>query len=271
MKDQLGNRMKIYEGLETKRTLMPGLPILVRLDGKSFSKFTKGLKRPYDKRLSDLMIETTKFLVKYSNANCGYTQSDEISLVYHSNDPKTQPYFGGRIMKIVGELAAKASVFFNRKLPDYLPEKEDQTPTFDCRVWNVPSLAEATNVFLWREYDATKNSISMAAQEYYSHRQLDGVNGSEKQELLWQKGVNWNDYPTFFKRGTYVQRQQKKTKFTTEEIEKLPAKHEALTNPDLEIERKVVETLTLPPLNNFTMNERIEILLRGKSVNSFSS
>ena len=264
MKDQLGDRMKLYESFEAKRTLMPGLPIVARLDGKSFSKFTKGLSRPYDKRMSDLMIKTTKFLVEYANANCGYTQSDEISLVWFSEDPKTQPYFGGRIMKMVGELAAKASVFFNRELPNYLPEKADQTPTFDCRVWNVPSLEEATNTFLWREWDATKNSISMAAQHYYSHQELNGINGKEKQELLFQKGVNWNDYPTFFKRGTYVQRQRKMIKFSATELEKLPTKHAARTNPDLEIERNVVETLSLPPLESLFISERIEVLIRGR-------
>jgi tRNA(His) 5'-end guanylyltransferase len=78
-------------------------------------------------------------------------------------------------------------------------------PRFDARVYVVPTLEEAVNSFLWREQDATKNSITMAASAYYSHNELMNKNGSEKQEMLFQKEVNWNDYPTFFIRVSYVQ------------------------------------------------------------------
>ena len=127
---------------------------MIRLDGKSFSTFTKGLKRPYDERLSNLMVETTKFLVKETNACCGYTQSDEITLVLYTEEKNSKLYFGGRLFKITSTLSAKPSVFFNRELPKYLPEKTDAIPTFNCRVWQVPSLIEAANVLLWREQDA---------------------------------------------------------------------------------------------------------------------
>ena len=163
---------------------------------------------------------------------------------------------------MISDLAAMCSVYFNRLLPKYLPEKADKMPRFDCRVFNVPTLDEAVNTFLWRELDATKNSISMASQHYYSHKQLDGKNGSEKQEMLFQKGVNWNDYPTFFKRGTYIQRKRVLTKFTTDELSKLPAKHAARQNPDLEIERWVVDKVELPPLNKIT--NRVDVIIYGK-------
>lgn len=167
--DAFGDRMKLYEGAESDRRLMPLLPAITRLDGKGFSKFTRGLERPFDLRMSELMTETTAFLVKLTNAVCGYTQSDEITLAWHSSDYESQIWFDGRIQKMTSILAAKASVFFNRRLDKFLPEKEARIqeadsgdgPVFDCRVWNVPNLEEGANAFLWREQDAVKNSVSI--------------------------------------------------------------------------------------------------------------
>lgn len=260
-KDQLGDRMKNYENQTTGINLIPRIPVIARLDGKSFSQFTKGLKRPYDERLSNLMIETTKYLVKETNANCGYTQSDEITLVWYTDKPDSGTYFNGRLFKILTDLSAMTSVFFNRNLPDYIPEKSNKMPRFDARVYNVPTLDEAVNSLLWRELDATKNSISMAAQAFYSHSQLMNKTGSEKQEMLFQKGVNWNDYPAFFKRGTYVQRKRVITKFSSEEIEKLPLKHNARKDPNFMIERWVVDVIDIPPL--MKVDNSVDVIIWG--------
>jgi len=264
--DALGDRMKMYESQTTKDRLIPLLPVVARLDGKGFSKFTKGLKRPYDERLSKLMVETTKYLVEETNANCGYTQSDEITLCWFTDDPKSQPYFDGKIFKILTDLAAMCSVFFNEKLPEYLPEKVGKRPRFDCRVWNVPNVNEAVNAFLWREFDATKNSISMAASAYYSHNQLDGKNGSDKQEMLFQKGVNWNNYDAFFRRGTYIQRKISCGSLSVEELEKLPPKHNARKDPNFMYERKIVVELDLPPLTKVI--NKVDVILFGKEYKS---
>lgn len=261
--DTLGDRIKNYESQSDIR-MLPLIPVIARLDGKGFSKFTNGLKRPYDERLSNLMVETTKYLVKETNANCGYTQSDEITLVWYSNSRDSQIYFNGRVFKMISDLSAMASVFFNSKLGDYLPEKVGKMPRFDCRVFNVPTVEEAVNVFYWREMDATKNSISMAASDLYSHKFLMGKNGSEKQDLLFQKGINWNDYPSFFKRGTYVQRKKVLTKFSAEEIEKLPSKHKAKIDPDLQIERWIVDRVDLPPISK--IENRVGVILYGEDV-----
>jgi tRNA(His) guanylyltransferase len=261
-KDQFGDRMKMYENATCGIKMLPLVPIIARLDGKSFSNFTRGLKRPYDERLSKLMIETTKYLVKETNANCGYTQSDEITLVWYVEDMRSQIYFGGRFFKMVSDLSAMASVFFNRNLEDYLPEKKDKMPRFDCRVYNVPNQIEAVNAFLWREKDATKNSVSMAASEYYSHSQLHKKHGGEMQEMLFQKGINWNDYPAFFKMGTYIQRKRVLRPFTTDELEKLPMKHKARQNPDLEIERWEIGPIDMPPLSKVT--NRVDVIIFGK-------
>jgi tRNA(His) 5'-end guanylyltransferase len=263
-KSALAERMKGYEMAEAGRKLMPLLPVCVRIDGKNFSKFTKGLERPYDERLSRLMVATTTALVKEYNATIGYTQSDEISLILYSDNTKSQIPFNGRIQKLIGDMAAFASVFFNQNLADFLPEKCDLAPRFDCRVWNVPNVEEATNAIMWREFDCTKNSISMAAQSLFSHKELQGKHSGDMQDMMMlKKGVNWNDYPAFFKRGTYVQRIRTLRAFSSEEIEKLPEKHAARVDPNLKIERTEVKTVNTPPINNVW--NRIPFMIFGST------
>lgn len=255
--DPLGDRMKMYEGMEAQRRFLPLLPVVARLDGKCFSRFTTGLERPYDVRLSNLMVSVTTELVKLTNACCGYTQSDEITLGWYSSDAASQIYFDGRIQKITSVLAAECSVRFTRNIHVYLPDRYDTGPVFDCRVWQLPTLAEATNAFLWREFDATKNSISMAAQSYYSHKALFGKHTGEMQEMLFQKGVNWNDYPAFFKRGSYVQRRKVSSKMSPQELESLPPLHNARKNPELVIERTEYRRIEMPPLNRVVNREAV--------------
>lgn len=243
-KDSFGDRMKMYEGIEANRILIPGLPICVRLDGRAFHTFTRGLNRPYDERLSRMMIDTTKRLVEDTHALIGYTQSDEISLIYTPATSSEELLFGGRVSKLTSTLASIATAYFNEMRHELLPKKG--IATFDCRVWSVPSKEEAVNSILWREQDATKNSISMAASAYYSHKQLQGKNSSEKQEMLFQKGINFNDYPAFFKRGSYVKRVVSTRKLTITELETLPTKHKARLNPDLEFTRSCVTEIDMP-------------------------
>jgi tRNA(His) guanylyltransferase len=263
MNDSLGDRMKRYEAAEAGRRLMPLLPAIARLDGRAFHSFVRGLERPYDKRLSDLMIDTVTFLVRETNAAVGYTQSDEITLAWVPAEYDAQIFFDGRVQKMTSMLSALCSVHFNRRLPAFLPsEYVERLPVFDCRVWNVPTLEEAANTFLWRELDAAKNSISMAARAYYDHAELDNKNGAGMQELLWKKGVNWNDYPTFFKRGTYVRRRKVSRALTPTELDSLPPKHAARSNPALVVERSECGPLDLPPLSK--VENRAGVLFRGE-------
>ncbi len=261
MDDLLGDRMKMYEMADAGRKTIPLLPVMARLDGKCFSKFTKGLRRPYDVGMSELMQETTKWLCEETCALAGYTQSDEITLLWYSGDSRSQIYFDGRIQKMVSVLAGLCSVFFNRNLPLYLPIKKNHLAVFDCRVWQLPTLTEAANTFLWRELDATKNSISMAAQHYFSHNELMNKNGTEKMEMLFQKGINWDDYPNFFKRGSYVIRRTTKSKLTEKELESLPPLHNARKNPEMEFDRSEYCTVDLPPLNKVL--NRVDVICNG--------
>lgn len=263
-KDDLGNRMKMYEKAESGRRFIPLLPVCARLDGRSFSKFTKDLAKPYDIDFAELMQDVTQYMVEETNACIGYTHSDEISLVWYSNDTKSQIFFDGKIQKMVSILAAMCSTYFMYELPVYLPDKWEllESPVmFDCRVWQMPNLIEATNVFLWREFDATRNSVQSSARSVYSHKECLDKNTSQLQEMLFDKGINWNDYPDFFKRGSYFQRRLKKTKFSAEEIKRLPEKHAARLNPELEIERHVVERIDMPIFAKIT--NKVAVIFNG--------
>ena len=197
--DLMGDRMKRYESVEAGRRFMPMLPMCVRLDGRSFSRWTKGLERPFDERLHNIMVNTTIGLVEETNACVGYTQSDEISLILHSDDPKSQIYFDGKIQKVISSISGMAAALFSLWTDKYLPNRINvladpkRIATFDCRAWNVPNKEEAVNAILWREFDATKNSIQQAAHHHYSHKQLMNKHTGEMQEMLFQKGINWND------------------------------------------------------------------------------
>lgn len=252
MIDKMGDRLKYYEGIEAGRILIPHLPICIRVDGRAFHTFTRGMKRPYDTDMSNSMIETMKYLVEKTDACIGYVQSDEISLIL--SDMK-DPMFGGRIQKLTSIIASMATAKFNQVIHQYFPDKP--LAEFDCRVWNVPNRTEAANTILWREFDATKNSISMAARAYYSDKQLLGKNSSEKQDMLMEKGVNWNEYPTFFKRGSYAKRTVIQRKFTEEELRQLPEKHEARQNPDLLITRTEIKEIYMPIFSKVTNREEV--------------
>ena len=204
-KTNLGSRMKKYESLSNFHVFQE-LPIIARIDGRAFHTLTASLPRPYCSLLHDLMVETTCFLVKESCAVCGYTQSDEISLLFRKAGPTSEIFFHGRIQKMCSVLASMAAAYFEsrRRMPYYdLILLDDRLATFDCRIFNLPNQHEILNYFVWRQRDATRNSIQMAGQAYFSHKELYGKKTNEIQDMLFtQKGVNWNDYPEFFKRGS---------------------------------------------------------------------
>lgn len=262
MKDELGDRMKEYESVQTSLKGMSTLPIIARLDGKAFHTFTKGLDRPYDAKFHALMVETTKFLVEKSGAAVGYTQSDEITLVFYQLTHKSKIFYDGKFFKLNSILASWASVFFNKHLSEFLPNKAHLMPVFDCRTFNVPNTTEAYNLLLWRQKDATRNSILSAGYSVYSHKQLHGKSTDEVQEMLFQKGINWNDYPAEFKRGTFVLKREEMTKFSATELEHLPEKHAARKNPNLEILRTIMYTTPLEPLPKIINAE--SVLFLGK-------
>jgi len=265
MSDEFGDRMKMYEQL-TQQEFLPLAPIVARIDGRSFSTFTKDLERPFCQSLHDLMVQTTKHLVEETGALLGYTQSDEISLVFCQRDFNTQIWFGGKVQKMVSQLAAQATGIFNAKLPAYLPQKVDKEgwsfPSFDARCWTLPNPVEATNAILWREQDATKNSVSQACRAHFSHKQMENLGRAAQMDLLMTKAINWNNYPAWAKRGSYVGRKLVRRPYNIIELEQLPPKHKAHTDHNFMIERTYVQVLDVPPLS--TVVNRVEFVFNGE-------
>ena len=250
--ETLGDWCKWLEKNFSNDMMIPTLPVICRLDGNNFHTWTKGLNRPFDENLTNLMIDTTAFLVKETNAIVGYTQSDEITLVLFSNDRKSSIYNDGKKQKILSKLTGKCVSFFNEKRKEYLPE-HNKVANFDCRIYQTPTLQDACAQLLWRENDATKNSIQMLGHSHYSDAQLFKLNTSEIQDLLMlEKGVNWNDLESKYKRGSYIKRVKTAKPFTAKELETLPPLHQAHKNPNLIIERSTIKAIEYPIFSKIT-------------------
>lgn len=230
--DALGTRMKKYEYV-TRNYLVSRMPVIIRLDGKSFHTFTRGFKKPFDDVLVATMQDTMKYLCEnIQGCVFGYTQSDEITLVlvdYKKLDSCS--WFDNNIQKCASISASMATMAFNKFFninlqileghPCYEPTDEEAEYTadfmrrlpiyqkvlekgaiFDSRVFNIPK-EEVTNCILWRQNDATRNSIQMVGQANFSQRELHGKSCNKIQDMLFiEKGINWNDYPAYLKRGT---------------------------------------------------------------------
>ena len=204
--DDLGDRMKTYEAVPAG-LLMRKVPVIIRADGKAFHTFTKGLEKPYDRKLQEAMWAAAKHMcVNIQGAKLAYVQSDEISiLVTDYSSQESDPWFDYQIQKVTSVAASLATVAFYKKFKDNFPNL-DKTPAFDARAFNVP-IHEVVNYFIWRQNDATRNSISGLAQANFSHKKLHGVSCDQMQELLFQeKQINWNDCPVEQKRGVCVRR-----------------------------------------------------------------
>lgn len=239
---EVGDLMKSYESVETSRKVDPTKPFMVRLDGKSFSKYTKNLVRPFDERFSNLMVATTQFLMEETNAQVAYTSSDEISLGFMPSEKENgNYYFDGKLQKLVSITAAFATGYFNKYIGDYIPEKSNDLGFFDSRVFGLPDAQSVVDCLIWREVDCKRNSVSKAAASYFSHNELHGKGTDEMFKMLHSVGVDWTQYPAEFKRGTYFRRAFKDVKFTAQELENLPEKHAARSNPDLTFKRHVIE------------------------------
>ena len=226
-KDSLGDRMKDYENI-SRSYLTKRIPVIIRLDGKAFHTFTRGMKKPFDEILMGAMQETMKRLCE-SIQGCvfGYTQSDEITLVLTDYEKiTTDSWFGYNIQKMASVSASMATMIFNKEFAErvdvflanlrecwHTSEEEDRYADtlvraiekgalFDSRVFTIPK-EEVCNCLIWRQQDATRNSIESAGHAYFSTKALHKKTCNEIQEMLFQeKGINWNDYRTDFKRGS---------------------------------------------------------------------
>jgi len=198
--DSLGTRMKSYEN-SCRTTLPIRLPIIIRVDGKAFHTYTKGCKRPVDENLVFCMNETAKYLCQnIQGAQIAYVQSDEISILLNNYQTiDTQPWFDNTVQKMVSVSAGMASSYFTTQSWRIF-NGTSKLAVFDSRVFIMPP-EDVVNYFIWRQQDATRNSVQMLARTLYSHKELLGKGNSELQEMCFQKGFNWNNCPVPQRRG----------------------------------------------------------------------
>ena len=233
LNDALGTRMKEYYEAVPKTKLMRRMPVALRLDGKAFHTFTRGLQKPFDYVLMNAMQKTMQYLCQ-NTQGCvfGYTQSDEITLILIDYQTlTTDAWFDYEVQKLCSVSASMTTMAFNQFFresvldedltwsssltPQSLDEQFDhgeyltnlmmavkKGAMFDARCFNIPK-EEVCNLIYWRQLDATRNSIQMVGQAYFSHKQLEGKKCNDIQDMLMEQfNINWNNYPTTCKRGT---------------------------------------------------------------------
>lgn len=201
-KDSLGDRMKEFYENRTRNFLPRRTYAIIRVDGKAFHSYTKGLIRPFDEKLVNDMDETACYMCKnIQGAKFAFVQSDEISILLTDFEGlTTDAWFDGNIQKMASISASLATAKFNELRPNKIA-------LFDSRVFTIPSDIEVENYFIWRQQDTTRNSISSVAQSMFSHRELENKNTDQMQEMCFQKGVNWNDFSAKLKRGRLIVKQ----------------------------------------------------------------
>lgn len=204
----LGDRMKQYEAA-TRAVLPRRTYTIARVDIRAARSYLRLARRPFDAAFMEVMDATAAALCKeMSGAVFAYVQSDEISvLLADFGSVHSEPWFAGVVQKMASIAAATATAEFNHlayiaSLAEGRLDVPHTKAAFDARAFTIPDPVEVANYFVWRQRDATRNSVSMAAQAHFSHKRLHGLNGGQMQELLWsEKGANWNDYPDGAKRG----------------------------------------------------------------------
>jgi len=215
--DSLGTRMKENYENRSKIFLPRRTYIILRVDGKAFHTYTRGLLRPFDQGLVEDMDATAIYLCKnIMGAQFAYVQSDEISILLTDFDTnETQSWFDNNVQKLASVSASMATSAFNKARISRFMATTTAVPLedavdkltwaeFDSRAFQIPQKVEVENYFIWRQQDATRNAISSAAQSVYSHKELEGKSGDEKQEMMFQRGINFNDYDPKYKRGRLI-------------------------------------------------------------------
>lgn len=233
-KDPLGTRMKQYE-IDVRQYLPSKAYTVLRLDGKAFHTYTKGLKRPFDMDLIEDMDNTAKYLCEnIQGCKLGYVQSDEITLVLTDFDKEeTSSWYNGEVQKMVSVASGLATSKFNhlrtlRIVKDFELDYGDQSPNeiaeqsymdlveiienmklaeFDARCWSIPreDVWEVWNNLIWRVQDCRRNSVSSVGQSMYSANQLHKVTTKQLIEKLKdEKDYDWNDLDDSLKNGRLI-------------------------------------------------------------------
>jgi len=252
LRDSLGDRMKEFYENRAKTKLVRRMPVIIRLDGRTFHTYTRGFVKPFDKRLIETMQETTLELCKnIQGCVFGYTQSDEITLILVDyNDIDVSAWYDYEVQKICSVVASMATLYFNRifrnKVYDFVSEHAkvindpktygeelsnsvheilksynraiEMGGMFDARCFNVP-ISDVCNMVLWRQKDCERNSINSLGQAWFKHKELEEKTTSQVQDMLYKEyGINWNNLSTVEKRGTAIIKDENDKWFIDEEM-----------------------------------------------------
>ena len=239
-RETLSDRMKKYEAVTTETCLIERLPIYARVDMRAGHSFCRGLDKPFDDAYSKAMASATAFIVEKTGAAVGYTQSDEASFVWLDH---TKLPFGTRLFKLQSVFASMfTAAFMKACIGTKLEEKLSASlPSFDCRVFNMPSLDECANMILWRERDSVKNSITLLALEHFSTKQIDKKNSADKVKMLAEIGVDYYAVLTpAQRRGSYFRRELYDKVLTAADLAMIPEK--SRPEPDGNGVRKVTRS-----------------------------
>jgi tRNA(His) 5'-end guanylyltransferase len=205
MKDELGRRMKRdYE--DALRLRLPRRTyVVIRIDGRGFHKFTSDLPRPYSRELAGALdAAAIQLSMEMIGCRFGYGQSDEYSFLltdFERDDAAL--WFDGNVQKMVSVSSSVFTGAFNAAFQK-MPGNCDRIGAFDARVMVIPRRSEVVNYFLWRQLDASANSLNMLASAHFPHDELVGKTTAEKHEMLHSKEINWAKEPPDFKRGRAV-------------------------------------------------------------------
>lgn len=199
-KATLAQRIKRYEA-SSDVLLTPRMPVIIRVDGRSFSKFTKRLNRPFDQGFINAMVlSATMVMSDMQGCKVAYVQSDEASFLLTDYDKiNSQGWFGYELQKMVSISAACMTAHFMSFFCD-----SENVAMFDSRAFNLPK-EDVVNYFLWRTKDWQRNSLQMYCRSFFSHQEMHKKSREDMHEMLHSKGKNWtNDLPNQVKNGTFI-------------------------------------------------------------------
>ena len=199
-KDPLGSRMKEFYESITKLKLPRRSYSIIRLDGKAFHTFTRGMIRPFDQQFTDVMNETAKYLCEnIQGAKFAFVQSDEISILMTDFDKlETSAWFDNTVQKIVSVSSSYATAKFNQLIPS------EKLAMFDSRVFTIPSRTEVQNYFIWRQQDTRKNCIQSIGQSIFSQKELHGQSGRDIIQMLDSRDYIFEDVSESFRHGRII-------------------------------------------------------------------
>jgi len=263
--------MKEYE-IATRTFISEKQPVILRIDGHGFSKFTSGFKKPYDEWVHEVMVKTTAALVEDFNAVMGYTQSDEITLILlpHLLEGVPQPYiYNNQIQKLVSISASDATNIFTNEIRRLIetgrikPEEYSEAVQkklkyprsyFDARVFNIANVTECFNNVFWRAtYDCVRNSTNSLGREHFSQKAMDKLTAKEvREKLKTEKNVDWELMDPEFRYGTFV-----KKRLVKKVVE---AEHKSKNGPEEVLRRKICAF----SLNLSKYDPKYETFLFGK-------